>query len=122
MEIESLKQRLLAKEGELEGRIARIKGEASVLREAEVGDAVDAAASSQAVAESLEEEALALQTLAHVKDALQRVAAGAYGTCVDCGRPIENIRLQTIPWATYCLEDQEKHDQATQIQQGGSTL
>ncbi len=52
------------------------------------------------------------QTLEAVEDALQRIKDGTYGRCTLCGREIEAARLEAIPWATYCLEDQERRDKA----------
>jgi DnaK suppressor protein len=57
-----------------------------------------------------------------VQDALHRIEDGAYGKCIACGRQIEAARPKAIPWAPYCLEDQEKQDKAAHVQQGGSTF
>ena len=35
--------------------------------------------------------------------ALQRIAAGTYGICVECGRAIEPARLDALPAARQCL-------------------
>ena len=35
---------------------------------------------------------------------------------------IEPARLEAVPWAAYCLEDQEKQDKRTHAPQGGSAL
>ncbi len=122
MNIERTKRRLLEKERELLGSIARLEGEARASGEPEVRDPTDVAAASEGIAESLEEAALASQTLTQVRDALQRIEDGTYGKCIDCGRPIEPARLEVIPWAAYCLADQEKHDREAHVAQGGSTL
>jgi DnaK suppressor protein len=53
---------------------------------------------------------------------LRRIENGTYGKCIACGRQIEAARLEAVPWAQYCLEDQEKRDKAAHVQQGGSTL
>jgi len=116
------KQRLLAKERELQSDTARLENEARISGETEVRDSTDNATSSQAASESLQEDALASQTLVQVQEALHRIEDGSYGKCTACGRQIEAARLEAIPWATYCLEDQEKHDRAAHVQQGGSTL
>jgi DnaK suppressor protein len=42
-----------------------------------------------------------------IEEALRRLARGTYGTCVDCGGPIEAKRLEAVPWAMRCVEDQE---------------
>jgi DnaK suppressor protein len=124
MNIERFKLRLREKERELQSEIARLKAEARISGEAEVGDLADAATSSEglALAESLQEETLASQTLIQVQDALRRLEDGTYGKCIACGRPIEAARLEAIPWAPYCLEDQEKQEKAAHVPQGGSTL
>jgi DnaK suppressor protein len=46
----------------------------------------------------------ALDELAAVDAALQRVIDGTYGTCVDCGRRIPAARLRAAPAAASCLE------------------
>ncbi len=122
MNIGRFRQRLQDKERELLSSIARLEAEARVAGESEVRDTTDAATSDEGVSESLEEETLASKTLAEVRDALHRLEAGAYGKCAACGRPIEAARLEAVPWARYCLEDQKKQDQAAHVPQGGSTL
>lgn len=36
--------------------------------------------------------------------ALDRIAAGTFGTCVRCGLPISSARLQAVPHAPLCQE------------------
>ena len=122
MNIERFKQRLQAKERELLAEIARLEEEARGSGEAEVRDSIDDATTSQGTSEALQEETLASQTLIQVQDALKRIEAGTYGKCTRCGRQIEAARLEAVPWAAYCLEDQEKQDRAAHVPQGGSTL
>ena len=54
----------------------------------------------------------AAERRAEVEAALARLDAGTYGTCVDCGRPVEDARLEFRPEAARCLEDQQKHEAA----------
>jgi DnaK suppressor protein len=122
MNTELFKQRLLDKERELVEEIARLEDEARDSGEAEVRDSIDDATSSQSTSEALQEETLASQTLTQVRDALQRIKDGTYGKCVVCGRQIAAARLEAVPWAALCLEDQEKQDKAAQVPQGGPTL
>jgi DnaK suppressor protein len=42
--------------------------------------------------------------------AIDRMGAGEYGLCVDCGKPIPVARLRAIPWAERCAEDQSAVD------------
>ena len=45
--------------------------------------------------------------------ALARLDDGTYGSCVDCGQPIPDARLEVRPEAARCIADQEKHEAAT---------
>ena len=46
--------------------------------------------------------------LTEVQAALERLEAGTYGTCEICGKPIAEGRLEAMPAARYCVEDQAK--------------
>lgn len=122
MNIERFKQQLIEKERELLSQSARLEEEARLPGEAQVRDGGDAAVSDEGSAESLHEDSQASLTLIQVQDALRRIANGSYGKCIACGRSIEPRRLEAVPWAPYCLEDQRKHDEATHVEQGGATL
>ena len=52
----------------------------------------------------------AVQTLAQIDRALERLADGSYGTCERCGQPIGGERLRVRPWAILCIEDQRLAD------------
>jgi DnaK suppressor protein len=68
--------------------------------------------SSQVTAERGEVEALAGQlreALAGVERALNKLTGGSYGTCEDCGRPIDPLRLEAKPAASYCINCAAKH-------------
>jgi DnaK suppressor protein len=42
-----------------------------------------------------------------IDEALRRVEAGEYGECVNCGEPVQEKRLDAVPWARYCLRCQD---------------
>lgn len=42
--------------------------------------------------------------------ALERMAMGTYGTCVECGKPIKYERLQAYPTASRCIEHQRQYE------------
>lgn len=46
--------------------------------------------------------------LVKINAALERIAAGTYGACHICGKPIEDERLAANPAATTCKEHREQ--------------
>jgi DnaK suppressor protein len=44
--------------------------------------------------------------LTQVRDALLRIDDGTFGSCIVDGEPIENKRLEALPWTQYCLKHQ----------------
>ena len=42
--------------------------------------------------------------LAEIDAALERIDAGTYGTCANCGAEIPTERLEALPHATLCIE------------------
>jgi len=51
------------------------------------------------------------ETLARIAEALDRLDAGQYGDCTECGHPIRAERLRALPFATRCLSC-EQHREA----------
>ena len=39
-----------------------------------------------------------------VQAAIQRIEAGTYGVCEECGKLIDEARLQAIPYAAHCID------------------
>jgi DnaK suppressor protein len=46
--------------------------------------------------------------LARIRAALDRLAGGGYGLCVECGEPIGRARLQAMPEVERCVRCQER--------------
>lgn len=72
-------------------------------------------AGDKSVADLLSDVAFAevARDAAEVRDinaAQARIAAGTYGTCIDCGRPIGKKRLDAYPTAKRCIEDQQRRE------------
>ncbi|MGB7923618.1 MAG: TraR/DksA family transcriptional regulator [Pyrinomonadaceae bacterium] len=42
-----------------------------------------------------------------IDEALVRIEAGEYGNCVHCGEPVQEKRLEAVPWARHCLRCQD---------------
>jgi DnaK suppressor protein len=80
-------------------------------REAATDDTRDVA--DQAV-QSYQKELLFRQSssgheqLSLVRLALERLQDGTYGECIHCGNTIGAKRLEAVPWASSCIECQEK--------------
>ncbi len=55
-----------------------------------------------AILDQIEAQLIAIQHAKH------RLEEGSYGTCEACGRPIGEERLEALPAARYCIEDQAK--------------
>ncbi|MBM0103886.1 TraR/DksA family transcriptional regulator [Steroidobacter sp. S1-65] len=51
-----------------------------------------------------------VEELRMIDSALQRISAGTYGDCADCGQPIPLARLQAEPTAERCIQCQELHE------------
>jgi DnaK suppressor protein len=121
MDLKHFERKLLEKQRELKATLAALEGDASEAGgNGEVRDPIDDATVAQGVSEAFEESAIASETLEKVEAALERIKDGTYGKCIDCGRQIGSARLEAIPWAEYCLEDQEKHDKAEAVPEGAT--
>lgn len=112
--IEHYRRQLLEREQELTERLGREVETARDARDdqADVGDI--------AHVDELKDEYFALAEtdsaiLAQVRDALKRIDDGTFGLCVVDGGPIEERRLETVPWTPYCLKHQQELEQRLQL-------
>jgi RNA polymerase-binding transcription factor len=48
--------------------------------------------------------------LFQTRHALDRIDAGTYGTCENCGGPIGKARLQAFPRATFCVSCKQRQE------------
>jgi DnaK suppressor protein len=113
---EQIKERLLARQKELEESLARQNENALNTGETDVQDEIDRVTTSSAKALSLSVGTREADSLADVRSALARLEAGEYGRCVVCGKEIEPARLRAVPETPYCLEH------ADQQQRRGDSL
>jgi len=99
-ELERIRAALQEQKAELEKRINRIHEHA---RKPLAADSAEQAAElgNVAVVSALESEAV--QQVADIDEALKRLDAGLYGTCVTCGEPIGERRLLARPASAQCL-------------------
>jgi DnaK suppressor protein len=48
--------------------------------------------------------------IAQIDAAIERVDAGEYGICRDCGQEIDPRRLAALPYAVLCTEDAQRRE------------
>jgi RNA polymerase-binding transcription factor DksA len=56
--------------------------------------------------------------LVDVEHALNRLDDGSYGTCEACGKPIDDGRLEALPAARFCLDDQARAEREVRLTGG----
>ena len=108
------RRRLLELEREL---VERLGAETETARDAR-DDQPDAG--DLAHVDELKEEYFALAEtdsaiLAQVRTALRRIEDGTYGRCIVDGAPIDEKRLEAVPWTPYCLEHQAELEERARI-------
>lgn len=88
------------------GRDIDEKGEDTTPSQHPADVASDLYAREELVIDELERE----RELRMVDAALQRIAEGSYGVCVDCGGAIARERLEVLPEAARCITCQRVAD------------
>ena len=53
-----------------------------------------------------------------IREALQRIYDGTFGTCENCGQPIARARLEAVPYVRLCVTCKQKEEQASRSQPG----
>lgn len=113
IDVQRMKERLAAKQAELEQSIAGLtEAHPKPVGAIEASDgpqdfeevAVDFLETQTEQSIMVNQQAL----LTEVRGALERIEDGTYGKCVACGQPIAEKRLEAIPWAERCLKDEEE--------------
>ena len=114
MNTEYFKQRLLAEEQELLPRIQRAESSAREPGDDAVHDRGDDSVSDLLKEEQFREADTYWTQLQQVRDALQRIEDGTFGKCIVDGGPIEEKRLEAIPWTPYCLKHEQQIEASRQ--------
>jgi DnaK suppressor protein len=79
-------------------------------RERSEGDEVDLTSGESELALELRFRDRERKLLAKIDQALERLAEGTYGYCVETGKPIGLERLEARPATALCIEAQEEHE------------
>ncbi|HSB36089.1 MAG TPA: TraR/DksA family transcriptional regulator [Thermoanaerobaculia bacterium] len=108
--LERVRKRLLAKRDELLKDLAKNREVTDETIDESAQDMVDRAttAYTKEFAYSLSEADRKVLVL--IDQALDRLEAGTYGPCVHCGQPVQEKRIEAVPWARHCLDCQELQD------------
>ncbi|HTS24974.1 MAG TPA: TraR/DksA family transcriptional regulator [Bryobacteraceae bacterium] len=105
-ELDRFQAILGAKHAEVARAMGRREG-LTIERTADALDEVRFAADRELTGRALERDSTLLRNL---RAALDRLAEGTYGTCLQCDEEISQKRLQAMPWATFCIACQESAD------------
>lgn len=108
--LEKARKRLQAKREELVADLAKNREVSEETVDESAQDMADRATSSytKEFAYSLSESDRKILVL--IDQALERIETGTYGGCVHCGQPVQEKRLEAVPWARHCLDCQELQD------------
>ena len=110
MNTESYKRQLKEKERALLGQLTRAGKRARESGDDSTRDAGDESVADEQKDEQFRGSNADWATLSQVREALQRIDDGTFGICRVDGEPIEEKRLNAIPWTAYCLRHQQEMD------------
>lgn len=112
--LQKLKKSMLERQRVLQGEVAdqrsRTAEEGNEHALGGVGDAGDESVLRMMTDLHLHEAGRDLEELREIEAALQRMEAGGYGDCEECGNEIGYARLEAQPTATRCVECQAQHE------------
>ncbi len=103
MNIEHVRERLLARREELRAR--EVRANAGLREQPDLSTADEGDVSNQSERNGLLTalSRAADTELKQVEGALQRIRDGSYETCAVCGEPIEPQRLEAVPYTSRCI-------------------
>jgi RNA polymerase-binding transcription factor DksA len=115
MDTQATRARLLEERARIEtvrqaaGRLSAGAAEAAE-RELSSADQHPAELATETIERELDQSVVAhaQAELVELDAALGRLDAGKYGQCEGCGEPISAERLDALPAARFCVEDQSK--------------
>ena len=107
---DKVRKRLLTKRDELVQDLAKNRQVSDETSDESAQDMADRATSAytKEFAYSLSESDRKVLIL--IEEALSRLDTGTYGTCVHCSLPVQEKRIEAVPWARHCLDCQELQD------------
>lgn len=119
VDTDRFRELLLEKRQAVLGALEHLHHENSGSLEEQVGELVSGSA-DQHIADTATEtvdreidytlEEADVRLLTAIDFALQRIEAGTYGVCVNCGAQIAPERLEAMPWATLCIDCKRREE------------
>ncbi|MER6627148.1 TraR/DksA family transcriptional regulator [Streptomyces sp. NPDC000987] len=113
-EVEAARTELLSEDARLRAEISSSEASlAGLMRDSGDGagdDQADTGTKNITREHELALAANAREMLIQTDRALERLEAGTYGLCENCGNPIGKARMQAFPRATLCVECKQKQE------------
>lgn len=111
-EVAELREDLLAEVARHQQQAHAVSAELAQLRSSSdgSGDAADVGTSNFERDQEMTLAAYAQGAMEQAELALQRLDAGTYGRCENCGEPIGKGRLQVYPRATLCVTCKQREE------------
>jgi DnaK suppressor protein len=103
---EHYRQRLLVEQQKALTRLERAVASVSDPSDGTPHDTGDESSRGALRYQQLAQADVARALLNQVRGALERIENGTFGTCAEDGEPIEEARLEAVPWVAYC----HRHD------------
>jgi DnaK suppressor protein len=98
---------LRAKQKELHDSYDRDKAAGNASPDDGIQDLADKAASAYSKELSFSLSDVERNMLMLIDEAFNRMNAGTYAVCTNCGVEIGEKRLQAVPWTPFCIDCQE---------------
>ena len=106
MNLEHYRRRLLSEQHEASTRLARAIAGAGEASDGVPHDSADEGSSAALRYQQLAQADAARHFLDQLRGALDRIENGTFGRCAEDGEPIDEARLEAVPWAAFC----HRHD------------
>jgi DnaK suppressor protein len=92
------------------------------LREQSSGDVVDFALDSAQDEINSQLAEVESRELSNIEAALEKMREGSYGRCEGCNDNIPLVRLQALPYATYCINCQQEMERSGAVRRSSADL
>ena len=109
---EPIREMLLRLQEETNRRVKELRRDQEQESDTEPEDEMDLARTTAEIETHAGLIARAEEKLRYLDEAITRLDAGKYGKCLTCGGLIPIERLMAVPFASYCVDCQEKRNRA----------